>query len=133
MDVSISGVTKGVPGRPGELKGYFTEETTGVLLGNTSCGVYGILRDIPYEKIPENCVPVGRKEDVHTGDAYIWCTLTGEEIEKFSVCITELSAENDANFEITVTDPALIEKTGGIVQGMMCVPIVSSSTPSASI
>lgn len=124
MDVSISGVSRGMAGRPGELMGYFTEDKTGVLLANTTSGVYGILQEIPYDRVPEEKMPLGKKEDVQEGDAYIWCTLNGEKPEKFSIRIDAAGKENCGNFEVTVTDPELIERTGGIVQGMSGSPIV---------
>jgi len=124
VDVSISGVSRGTVGRPGELKGSFTDKTIGVLLGNTVCGVYGILNEVPYDKIPEAAIPVADKHDVHTGDAYIWCTLTDNKAEKYPVTITEIDEKENASFAITVTAPELIEKTGGIVQGMSGSPII---------
>ncbi|MBR4961986.1 MAG: PDZ domain-containing protein, partial [Clostridia bacterium] len=124
VDVCISGVSKGTAGRPGELKGSFTDKTTGVLLGNTVCGVYGILNEIPYDKVPEAAIPAADKQDVHAGEAYIWCTLTDNKAEKYTVNITEIDEKENASFVITVTDPALIEKTGGIVQGMSGSPII---------
>lgn len=67
---------------------------------------------------------LGRTEEIRNGEAYIWCTLDGECAEKFSICINSPRQENGGNFEITVTDPALIERTGGIVQGMSGSPII---------
>ena len=124
VDVTISGVSKGVSGRPGELMGYFTENRSGVLLGNTPSGVYGILQNIPYDKVPEEQMQLGRTEEIHDGEAYIWCTLDGGWAEKYSICISRPRQGEGGNFEITVTDPALIEKTGGIVQGMSGSPII---------
>jgi len=123
-EVSISGVTKGTAGSPGELKGYFTEKNTGVLLKNTQKGVYGVLHEIPYDKVPETAVQVAEKEEVQTGEAYIWCTLTDNKTEKYTVCISDISPDTDGTFSVTVTDPRLIEKTGGIVQGMSGSPII---------
>ena len=124
VDVTISGVSRGISGRPGELMGYFTEKQSGVLLGNTPSGVYGILREIPYDKVPEEKLYLGKTDEIHDGEAYIWCTLDGGCAEKYSICISEPRKAESGNFEITVTDPVLIEKTGGIVQGMSGSPIV---------
>ncbi|MBQ8640878.1 MAG: SpoIVB peptidase [Clostridia bacterium] len=126
VGVTITGVSKGISGRPGELKGYFTEEKNGVLLGNTSSGVYGVLSKIPYAQVPEDKVPVGCKGDVQTGEAYIWCTLDGDHAEKFDICITDIGSETNGNFCITVTDEDLITRTGGIVQGMSGSPIIQN-------
>lgn len=126
VDVMISGVSKGVSGTPGELKGYFTSDKSGVLLGNTLCGVYGILSNVPKDKIPETVV-VAPHEEVHTGEAYIWCTIDGNQPRKYSIDITEIRHTDSTDnrcFSIEVTDPELIHKTGGIVQGMSGSPIL---------
>ncbi len=127
VDVMISGVSKGVSGTPGELKGYFTSDKSGVLLGNTLCGVYGILSNVPHDKIPET-VEVALQNEVHTGEAYIWCTLDGNCPKKYSINITEIrhsgSDKDNRCFSIEVTDRELIDKTGGIVQGMSGSPIL---------
>lgn len=127
VDVMISGVTKGVSGTPGELKGYFTSDKSGVLLGNTLCGVYGVLSAVPWETIPETA-EVAEQAEVRPGEAYIWCTLDGNHPQKYSINITDIrrdaSMQDNRCFSIEVTDPALIEKTGGIVQGMSGSPII---------
>ena len=126
VNVRISGVSKGVAGTPGELKGFFTTDKSGVLLGNTACGVYGILSDIPYDKVKEENVEIADREEVHTGDAYIWCTVESDTPKKYSIEITEINKKRNDNrsFSIKVTDKSLLEKTGGIVQGMSGSPII---------
>ncbi len=129
VDVMISGVTRGVSGTPGELKGYFTSDKSGVLLGNTLCGVYGVLSEIPWETIPETA-EVAEQAEVRPGEAYIWCTLDGNHPQKYSINITDIrrdvSVQDNRCFSIEVTDPSLIEKTGGIVQGMSGSPIIQN-------
>lgn len=126
VDVQISGISKGKSGTPGELKGFFTSEKSGVLLGNTLCGVYGCLSEIPYDLIPEPLMEIGGRSEVHTGEAVIWCTLDGNKPKKYKINIDEIHrASNDnRSFTITVTDRELIDKTGGIVQGMSGSPII---------
>jgi len=124
LDVSISGISKGARGRPGELKGYFLEKKTGVLLENTHSGVYGIFHEIPYDKVPEEKLPIGTAAELHDGKAYIYCTLSDDEIGKYTIEIQGKDTADSGNFEICVTDPTLIEKTGGIVQGMSGSPII---------
>ncbi|MBR5313317.1 MAG: SpoIVB peptidase [Clostridia bacterium] len=129
VDVMISGVTKGVAGSPGELKGYFTSDKSGVLLGNTLCGVYGVMSNVPWETIPETA-EVASRADIRPGEAYIWCTLDGNRPQKYSINITEIrrdvSMQDNRCFSIEVTDPVLLEKTGGIVQGMSGSPIIQN-------
>ena len=128
VDVQISGVKKGVEGQPGELKGYFTSDKSGVLLGNTETGVYGVFSDIPDELIPDEEIEFADRSEVRCGDAYIWCTLDDGEPQKYSVKISNICPESKDNrsFTVTVTDKKLIEKTGGIVQGMSGSPIIQN-------
>ncbi len=128
VDVRISGITKGVCGTPGEIKGYFTSDKSGVLLGNTLTGVYGVFSDIPTDDIPVGDVVLGERSDVSEGDAYIWCTLDDGKPEKYSITIDDINYESTDNrsFTVKVTDDALIGKTGGIVQGMSGSPIIQN-------
>lgn len=126
VDVQISGICKGVAGTPGELKGYFTSDKSGVLLENTLCGVYGVMSDIPTSICPESNIEVGSRDDVHPGEAYIWCTLDDNVPHKYRIEIGEINRDSRDNrsFEVTVVDQGLLEKTGGIVQGMSGSPII---------
>lgn len=123
-DVTVSGVDRGQAGAPGAIKGYFAPGKTGSLLGNTECGVYGIFATRPAAATDK--LPVGRREDVREGDATILCTLDNGKVGRYSVKITSVdrSAMGSKCFTITVTDPALISKTGGIVQGMSGSPVI---------
>lgn len=125
VDVNISGITKGQSGAPGEIRGFFTPRRTGTLLGNTECGVYGILSELPHD-CPHETVPIALKDDLKEGEAYILCTLDEGGIGRYSVTISNVNrnAEGGKCFTVTVTDPVLLEKTGGIVQGMSGSPIL---------
>mgnify|MGYP001479766883 FL=1 len=58
--VTISGLTRGLPGDPGEIKGYFSSGKCGTLLGNTEYGVYGILNELPPPTSPKAPCPPPR-------------------------------------------------------------------------
>ncbi len=124
VDVQISGISRGKAGTPGELKGFFTSEKSGVLTKNTFCGVYGVLSRIPYDIIPEPLMEVGEATDVHTGEAAIWCTVDGNTPHKYKINIDEIHRNDTRSFSIRVTDKELLDKTGGIVQGMSGSPII---------
>lgn len=126
MQVIISGISRGKSGRPGELVGYFSGETSGVLLGNTNAGVYGILDTLPRDRIPEDQMELGTRSSVTEGDAYIWCTLDNGKPCRYTISIRDLHTENPDYFAISVSDPVLLEKTGGIVQGMSGSPIIQN-------
>ncbi len=125
--VTVSGVQKGVSGKPGELKGYFGTEKTGTLLKNTDCGVFGVFSHIPTCS-PMQALPIAKASEVREGEAYIFCTLDGGKPCKYSVSISQIdrNATGPKCFTVKVTDPALIAKTGGIVQGMSGSPIIQN-------
>ena len=122
-DVTISGVQKGISGKPGELKGYFGTAKTGTLLQNTDCGVFGIFAKLPTTA--SSALPIAKAKE---GDAHILCTLDGGKICKYSIRISDVdrSASGSKCFTVKVTDPSLIQKTGGIVQGMSGSPIIQN-------
>ncbi len=124
-NVSISGVRRGTSGTPGELKGYFSSGKIGALLGNTSAGVYGILSEIPEGVSKDTALPIALKDEIRDGKAQIYCTLDENGIQSYEVTIRKIKNSMDNKcMEITVTDPRLIEITGGIVQGMSGSPII---------
>ena len=128
VDVEISGITRGIAGTPGELKGYFTGEKCGVLLENTECGVYGVFTDIPTDSVPCTDAELANRWDVQTGSAEIWCTLDSSGPAEYSIEIQEIRRDSHDNrsFTIQVTDEELLEKTCGIVQGMSGSPVIQN-------
>lgn len=125
-DVTISAVVKGEAGKPGELKGYFNAGKTGALLGNSACGVWGMFSSAPTEGIEP--LPLGLRDEIREGDAYILCTLDSNKIEKYDVRISNIhrDATGPKCYTVTVTDPDLLALTGGIVQGMSGSPIIQN-------
>lgn len=124
MAVHISGVTKGSAGTPGEIRGYFEPEKLGAVTGNTDRGVFGLYSEIPAAS--REAIPVADPREVHNGPASILCTLGDEGIREYAVELSGIdrSAAGGRCFCVRVTDPALIEQTGGIVQGMSGSPVL---------
>ncbi len=120
--VGLSGITRGAAGAPGELRGHLEPEKIGSLLSNTDCGVFGVLLTPPSEP----AIPVGLRDDVRLGKAEILSTLENGVTERYTIEITDLRGERDStkSFSVRITDPRLLEKTGGIVQGMSGSPII---------
>lgn len=125
VDVTISGINRGQAGSPGELRGYFGTGKRGTLLGNTACGVFGIYRELP-EGFDTTAYPVGTRDQIHEGEATVLCTLASNERHSYTVRLSAIDKGADGSkcFSIQVTDPALLEQTGGIVQGMSGSPII---------
>jgi stage IV sporulation protein B len=123
--VTISGIHRGVAGTPGELRGYFATGKCGTLLGNTACGVYGLYTSMPAGLSTDTC-PVGTRRDIREGEATVLCTLSSNERKSYKVAISAIDrdAKGSKCFTVRVTDPALLEETGGIVQGMSGSPIL---------
>lgn len=125
--VAISGVIKGKAGSPGEIMGYFTSEKGGILLGNTRAGVYGLLSDVTGS-VSREPLPISLKSEIKEGAAYILSTDGKNGVAAYDVILTGLN-KNDSeykNFIIEVTDPDLIELTGGIIQGMSGSPVIQN-------
>lgn len=122
---SVAGVVKGMNGRPGELRGCFSSTTDlGTLFANTERGVFGHLID--KSAVTGDPVPVAKPDEVHTGEATILANVSGDEVQEYSVEILKLypEATDTRDLMLRVTDPVLLEKTGGIVQGMSGSPIL---------
>ena len=117
-EASVSSVRKGRSGEPGQLMGALTSQNPiGDIRRNTVQGVFGACQ-IPFAAQP---LPVGTSDAVKTGSATILSTISGQNTQEYSVEILKIypaSRQNGRNMLIRVTDPQLLEATGGIVQGM---------------
>jgi len=123
-EAAVFSVVRGKCGEPGQLKGTAdSAEVFGTLLRNTPQGVFGITKK-GWKGEP---VPVASYEEIRTGEATIRSTVSGDHVREYSVDILKIYPENRSdgrNFLIKVTDPELLETTGGIVQGMSGSPII---------
>lgn len=126
LNVTVHAVKKGVAGAPGELKGHFNTKQIGKLYSNTDCGVFGKLTTLPEQS--GRIIKVGTRNELEEGEACLYCTLDdGEKAEyKIEISAINKNASGSKCFVIKVIDPALIEKIGGIVQGMSGSPIVQN-------
>lgn len=127
MDVTVNGVVKGKVGAAGELRGQFNPKKIGSLTLNSDCGVFGLLSGNTL-KSPEGKMKICPKEEVKAGEAYIWCTLDSSCPQKYKIELSDIDTNGGVmkNFKVKITDPALIEKAGGIVQGMSGSPIIQN-------
>ena len=123
-DARVEGITKGAVGKPGQLRGALSDpDPLGSIAKNTTQGVFGSLDD----RFSGDPLPVGNAGDVHTGAATIRSTVSGDTVQEYSVEILKIypnANERSRNMLLKVTDPALLEATGGIVQGMSGSPII---------
>ena len=120
---SVSDVQKGSRGTPGMLKGVFDlSHAVGTVTENSARGIFGVMQTLPHKA----AVPVAGPGAVRTGPAKILSNVKGAEICEYDVEIVRLmpEAQNGRDLLLRVTDPALLEATGGIVQGMSGSPIL---------
>lgn len=127
MGVTINGLARGQRGVPGEIKGYFNSSNIGLLHKNTDVGVFGVISEIP-ECIKGKIYSLGLKDEIKEGKATIMCTLDDNVRKEYSVEIYGINRNAQGNkcFSVKVTDPELLSKTGGIVQGMSGSPIIQN-------
>ena len=123
MDAEIYQIVRGTEGTPGELRGLLGSEKIGTILKNSDKGVFGILtKNDGGGEVME----IGSRDSVHAGAAILRCSLGEEGVRDYRIELSDVSRENKGTkcFAIHVTDPDLIAKTGGIIQGMSGSPIL---------
>ena len=125
----IGSITKGSNGVPGSINGYFANENneaSGRAIINNETGLYGILDEPVSYSEP---VEIANIQDIHKGEAQILCTLDDGKPKYYNIEITGVNYDEKnktKNLQIVATDNRLLEKTGGIVQGMSGSPILQN-------
>lgn len=123
--IILSGIVKGQADSPGQLRGYFSsEESLGTLLANRETGVYGTLHQAPAGEAVETLT----REEVATGPVQLLVSLdeTGPQLYEAEIQEIINRDKTTKNLVVQVTDPRLLERTGGIVQGMSGAPILQN-------
>ena len=121
---SIESAVHGEKGTPGELKGVFTDNELGVIMDNSSVGIYGKMHDKAYLK--GTAVPIAARFEVKPGKAKILSTVEGDSPKEYDIEIEEVITKNSdgKGMVIKISDERLLAKTGGIAQGMSGSPIM---------
>lgn len=130
MASTIYAIEKGKRGHPGEKSGSFVLNSTfnGTIEKNTMTGIFGTMKGELANPFYKQAIPVGWESEVKVGPAKIYTVIKGEKIEEFEVNIDRVmhNRADSKNMIVRVTDPRLLEVTGGIVQGMSGSPIVQN-------
>ena len=124
-ECNVTGVIKGKKGVPGEINGVFKNEIIGNITKNSSSGIRGIISKQIANTPP---VKLAEKNEITTGKASILCDIDGNGAKEYQIEILKMNLTDvdEKNYIIKVTDKNLIEKTGGIVQGMSGSPIIQN-------
>lgn len=127
MISSVSDVVKGSVGAPGELCGALDKNAVcGTVIKNTGCGIFGELKmEIPSDA---KAVPVATEKEIQLGKACILANVDGCETAEYEVEIVRVYRGDlsGRSMMLSVTDERLLERTGGIVQGMSGSPIIQN-------
>ncbi len=131
VTTNILSITKGQRGSPGEIKGTVESGyTIGEISKNTEFGVFGSLNKPSYLNIStEKQMEVCLREEIKTGRAQIICELENGKRKYYDIEIQKIFLQNNEDNKsmlIKVTDEELLQKTGGIIQGMSGAPIIQN-------
>jgi stage IV sporulation protein B len=137
MKSKIASIQKAKKTVPGELVGIFynNSDAYGVIEKNTSFGIYGKLNR-KYSTNRNKAISVGLNSQIKEGPAKILTTIEGNKVEEFDIEIQKVVRQSNSESKsmiIKITDKELIEKTGGIVQGMSGSPIIQDGKLIGSI
>ena len=130
MKVSITRITKGEKGAPGELSGvidYDTSSQLGTIMMNHSLGIYGEVDQTFIKEQINEALPIAFQDEVHEGKATVMVDLTGKGSKEYEVEIQKVSkysTEPSKGMVIKIVDKELLKLTNGIIQGMSGSPII---------
>jgi len=126
LTATVTDVKKGLRGEPGELHGTFDlSRDVGELTANTTSGIFGTAEEGVFTGEP---VEVASRDQVQVGPATILTNVSGDEVREYAVEISRVYPQRAdcRDLMVKVTDPALLDQTGGIVQGMSGSPILQN-------
>lgn len=128
---SVSSISKSQNGEPGEKRAHFFKEhvVLGTIEKNTQFGIFGKMDKFPEHGATREAIPVAFADEVEEGPAEIYTVVDGQKVEKFNIEIVHAARQTSPATKgliIKITDPRLLERTGGIVQGMSGSPIIQN-------
>lgn len=126
VKATVTDVIKGSAGETGQLAGTFEEEQYGRLIANTEQGIFATCDSETLEQAEP--LPIALRGQIETGKAQIYTQLDDEAPQYYDIEIEKIynNLKETKNMVVHVTDPRLLAKTGGIVQGMSGSPIVQN-------
>jgi stage IV sporulation protein B len=131
VTTKILNVVKGESGNPGKIQGTVdNQKNIGTISKNTKFGIYGTVDNLSNLNIDASKeMEVALRDEINTGKATIMCSLENGKVEEYEVEIEKIYKDNNYDNKsmlIKVTDSRLLEKTGGIIQGMSGSPIIQN-------
>ncbi|WP_017755715.1 SpoIVB peptidase [Calidifontibacillus oryziterrae] len=126
---TVTSIEKGANGSPGEKLARFANdrEIIGNISKNSPFGIFGKLNTDVKNGIMDNPMPIALSHQVKEGPAKILTVVEGDKVQEFDVEVVSSVPQKfpaTKGMVINITDPKLLDKTGGIVQGMSGSPII---------
>ena len=107
---------------------YSDSHILGTITKNSTQGIFGTCNSKALALGTRDALPIGLKQEIQRGAAQILCTVDGT-TKYYDIEVTDIHLDHDnvnRGIELKVTDPDLLELTGGIVQGMSGSPIIQN-------
>lgn len=128
---NVTSISKSQSGEPGEKRAQIFKgsKVIGNIEKNTSFGIFGKMYDMPEHSVTQTAMPVAFSEEVKEGPAKIYTVVNGQKVEQFDIEVVHVAKQDypaTKGMVIKITDTRLLEKTGGIVQGMSGSPIIQN-------
>jgi len=127
----VLNITKGESGEPGKIQGTIeNQQNIGTISKNSKFGIYGRVDNLSSLNVDTSKeMEVALRNEIQLGKATILCSLDNQKPQEYEIEIQKIYTENNydnKSMQIKVTDRKLIEKTGGIIQGMSGSPIIQN-------
>ena len=131
ITTKILNITKGESGNPGKIQGTIEKQNNiGTIGKNTRYGIYGKVDNLASLNIDTSKeAEVALREEIQLGKAKILCSLDNQKPQEYEIEIEKIYKDNNydnKSMKIKVTDEKLLEKTGGIIQGMSGSPVLQN-------
>ena len=119
FETNVTSIDRSASGNPGAKNAeFYLDSDKGIILENTESGIFGTYTEqIPNKKKYK----VAQIEDIKIGEAKILTVVNGNMVEEYTINILKInssSSQKTKNILFEITDKELLEKTGGVVQGM---------------
>lgn len=131
VTANIISIIQGKKDNPGEIRGTIANgNVIGKISKNTDLGVYGNITNKENIGISlDKEVEVANRDEIKEGKASIICQLDNNSPQEYEIEIEKIYINNNKDNKsmvIKITDKNLLEKTGGIIQGMSGAPVLQN-------
>ncbi len=124
----VTSINKSVRGNPGEKRATFEKESIGTINNNSMTGIYGSIDKDSF--IHKEKMHIASQDQIQLGNAKILTVIDNKKVEEFDIKIIDLIKQDQKDIKgikIKITDERLLNKAGGIIQGMSGSPIIQNN------